>query len=97
MPAREDHQIVGVDDDVGLETLPETVGAFPELGAGRRPLLSFRGLLGVHSHYGLPDRSAACAAFVTRLRPGSCPPTVARQLPSPIDIGSCGFLLPLGL
>src|SRR5713101_7357863 len=37
------------------------------------------------------------AAFVTRHRPGSCPPTVARQLPSPIDFGSCGLLLPLGL
>ena len=36
------------------------------------------------------------AAFVTRRRPGSCPPTVARQLPSPIDFGSCGLFLPLG-
>ena len=33
--------------------------AFPVSLAGRRPHRSFRGLLGVHSRYGLPDRSAA--------------------------------------
>jgi hypothetical protein len=41
---------------------PEQVGrlrscsaaAFPEYRAGRHPRLSFRGLLRVHSHYGLP-------------------------------------------
>src|SRR5882757_10737837 len=33
------------------------------------------------------------AVFVTRHRPGSCPPTVARQLPSPIDFGSRGLFL----
>jgi hypothetical protein len=35
------------------------LGAFPALLPGRRPHCSFRGLLGVHSRYGLPDRSPA--------------------------------------
>ena len=35
------------------------LGAFPASLPGRRPHRSFRGLLGVHSRYGLPDRSAA--------------------------------------
>ena len=34
--------------------LPCPASAFPEYRAGRRPLLYFRGLLKVHSRYGLP-------------------------------------------
>ena len=33
--------------------------AFPDIQAGRRPRLHFRGLLRLHSRYGPPDRSAA--------------------------------------
>src|SRR4051812_21508381 len=33
--------------------------AFPEIQAGRRPRLRFRGLLRLHSRYGPPDRSTA--------------------------------------
>ncbi len=33
--------------------------AFPVTQAGRRPYLHFRGLLGLHSRYGPPDRSTA--------------------------------------
>src|SRR5258708_28961245 len=84
-------------DRTGASVDPSpSVGAFPELGAGRRPRLLFS-RPAQHLHV------TACqiarppmAAFVTRHRPGSCPPTVARQLPSPIDFGSCGLLLPLG-
>ena len=74
-----------------------SVGAFPELGAGRRPRLAFsRPARRLHVTACRIARPPT-AAFVTRRRPGSCPPTVARQLPSPIDIGSCGLLLPQGL
>ena len=73
-----------------------SVGAFPELGAGRRPRLAFsRPARRLHVTACRIARPPT-AAFVTRHRPGSCPPTAARQLPSPIDTGSCGLLLPLG-
>ena len=74
-----------------------SVGAFPELGAGRRPRLTFsRPARRLHVTACRTARPPT-AAFVTRHRPGSYPPTAARQLPSPIDIGSCGLLLPQGL
>jgi hypothetical protein len=63
-----------------------SIGAFPEIGAGRRPRFRFRGLLGIQLVTACWIARPPSAAFVTRLRPGSCPPTVARQLPSPIDL-----------
>jgi hypothetical protein len=44
-------------EDVSL-TYPMTA-AFPETSAGRLPRRTFRGLLGVHSRYGLPARRIA--------------------------------------
>jgi hypothetical protein len=49
--------------------------AFPVMLAGRRPHCSFRGLLGVHSRYGLPDRSAAQGDLCHE----ASAPAVARQ------------------
>ncbi len=59
----------------------EPHAAFPKWQGGRHPHCHFRGLLRLHSHYGPPDRSAAKAAFVTRLQPGRLPDQAARQLP----------------
>jgi len=39
--------------------LPGPARAFPGFQAGRRPSLHFRGLLGLHTRYGLLDCSAA--------------------------------------
>jgi hypothetical protein len=39
--------------------LPRPTRAFPDLQAGRRPSLHFRGLLRLHSRYGLLNRSTA--------------------------------------
>ena len=41
---------------------------FPAIRSGRHPHRNFRGLLRLHSRYGPLDRSAAKAAFVTRLQ-----------------------------
>jgi hypothetical protein len=55
--------------------------AFPELWAGRRPQLPFRGLLRLHSRYGPPIRSAAqgdvCrrASILSVARPHRLPAT----------------------
>ncbi|MGB5424410.1 MAG: hypothetical protein WBN03_19760, partial [Desulfobacterales bacterium] len=40
--------------------IPHLASAFPEYGAGRHLQLSFRGLLKVHSRYGLPG---CCSPF----------------------------------
>src|SRR5438874_3454600 len=55
--------------------------AFPVMQAGRHPRLHLRGLLGLHSRYGTPDRSTAHGGLVTRLRPAQLPKRAARQLP----------------
>ena len=39
---------------------PCSAAAFPEYRAGRRPRLSFRGLLRIHSRYGLPGCCSPC-------------------------------------
>jgi len=39
--------------------LPRSTRAFPVTQAGRRPWLHFRGLLRLHSRYGLPNCSTA--------------------------------------
>ena len=49
--------------------------AFPESQAGRHPRLHFRGLLRLHSRYGLPDRSTA--------RGGLCHEASARPVARP--------------
>ena len=73
--------------------LPRSTRAFPVTQAGRRPRLHFRGLLRLHSRYGLPDRSTAqgglCHEASTRpvTRPSRSSATrVYRQLP--------GWILP---
>jgi len=43
--------------------LPHPTRAFPGTSAGRRPSLHFRGLLRLHSCYGLPDCSTAQGGF----------------------------------
>jgi hypothetical protein len=53
--------------------LPHPTRALPVIQAGRRPSLHFRGLLRLHSRYGLLDCSTAYAAFVTRLRSSRLP------------------------
>ena len=45
-----------------------TTAAFPESGAGRLPHENFRGLLSVHSRYGLAARRIANRSFPRRLR-----------------------------
>ena len=54
--------------------LPCSASAFPEYRAGRRPLLYFRGLLKVHSHYGLPvcSQPESCTS-VSRASGGRSP------------------------
>src|SRR3954464_6416865 len=60
--------------------------AFPEIQAGRRPRLLFRGLLRLHSRYGPSDRSTARGGlFVTRLQLARLPGQTARQLPDQTD------------
>src|SRR5437016_3392830 len=44
--------------------------AFPDVGAGRRPHHYFRGLLKLHTRYGLQSCSPS---FIARLRPGRFP------------------------
>jgi hypothetical protein len=73
--------------------LPCSTWAFPVIQAGRRPSLHFRGLLRLHSRYGLPDCSTAqgglCHEASTRpvARPSRSSATrVYRQLP--------GWILP---
>jgi hypothetical protein len=52
--------------------LPRSTRAFPVIQAGRRPRLHFRGLLRLHSRYGLPDCSTA--------QGGLCHEASARQV-----------------
>jgi hypothetical protein len=42
-----------------------SASAFPRLSAGRLPRYTFRGLLSVHSRYGLPARQVAIATLYT--------------------------------
>jgi hypothetical protein len=49
---------------LSAHTLPST-SAFPEIQAGRLLRYPFRGLLSVHSHYGLHARQVTFATFYT--------------------------------
>ena len=44
---------------------PCSAAAFPEYRAGRHPRLSFRGLLRVHSRYGLPGCCSPCGLHLS--------------------------------
>src|SRR4051812_31723343 len=62
--------------------LPHPTRAFPVIQAGRRPSLHFRGLLRLHSRYGLPDCSTAQRRPLSRgFDPPGCPiePLVSYQ------------------
>ena len=52
-----------LDPCAGGPIFPRATAAFPEIRAGRLPHYSFRGLLGVHSRYGLPARQVAYATL----------------------------------
>lgn len=56
--------------------------AFPDCRAGRRPRLHFRGLLGLHSGYGPPDRSTA--------KGGLCHEASARLVALPSRLSATG-------
>jgi len=54
--------------------LPHSASAFPESWAGQRPHLYFRGLLKVHSRYGLPVCSHSKSVLLSpELQPGGLP------------------------
>ena len=56
--------------------------AFPVSVAGRLPRYPFRGLLGVHSRYGLPARGVAKRPFPSKAPTASLPPPPLRLLPA---------------
>src|SRR5438128_11116129 len=64
---------------LSVPSLPHA--AFPILRAGRHPRFHFRGLLELHSCYGLPVARPPNVGFVTRLRSDRLPSQIARQLP----------------
>src|SRR6266542_2242621 len=57
------------------------VAAFPITPLGRLPHQTFRGLLGVHSRYGLHARGAAIRPFASKASAASLPPRLLRLLP----------------
>src|SRR6202171_462680 len=57
-----------------------TTAAFPKCPLGRLPHQSFRGLLGVHSRYGLPARGIAYRSFPSEASAASLPPLPLRLL-----------------
>jgi hypothetical protein len=65
----------------GSLALPPT-SAFPIPLPGRLPRCDFRGLLGVHSRYGLPARGAAWRPFASKASAVSLPPLPLRLLPA---------------
>ena len=81
---------------VRLSMLPRPSRAFPELGAGRRPRFRFRGLLGVHTSYGLPDRSTAQGGLCheASVRPVTQPHRPSASEPDRLRLG--WFLPPTG-
>ena len=56
--------------------------AFPTHLLGRLPHHCFRGLLGVHSRYGLPARGVPWGPFASKASAGSLPPLPLRLLPA---------------
>ena len=70
--------------------LPETA-AFPVHKPGRLPQHNFRGLLDVHSRYGLHLRGAAKRPFPSKAPTASLPPLPLRLLPAerPLPGGTC--------
>jgi hypothetical protein len=62
--------------------LKATTAAFPMVGQGRLPHYDFRGLLGVHSRYGLPTRGTALRSFPSKAPAMLLPPSPLRLLPA---------------
>ena len=58
------------------------VSAFPVLLPGRHPHYIFRGLLGVHSRYGLRARGVPKGPFTSKASAASLPPQLLRLLPA---------------
>ena len=50
----------------------------PDTGAGRRPRLYFRGLLKLHTRYGLQSCSLPYVSFITKARPSRFPDSVVK-------------------
>jgi len=67
--------------------------AFPVSVAGRRPHHYFRGLLKLHTRYGLQGCSPTYVGFIARLRPSRFPGSDARKLPSSTN-NLLGWVLP---
>jgi hypothetical protein len=66
-----------------LARLARATAAFPEIWAGRLPRYLFRGLLGVHSRYGLPARRVAYKRpSASKASTASLPPQPLRLLPA---------------
>jgi hypothetical protein len=64
--------------EIGGRLRPYHASAFPEYWAGRHPRLSFRGLLRVHSRYGLPGRCSPKGLHVS-------PELQQEGLPTPLS------------
>jgi hypothetical protein len=62
--------------------LKPATAAFPIPLLGRLPHYLFRGLLGVHSRYGLPARGTAERSFASEASAVSLPPLPLRLLPA---------------
>src|SRR5207245_11353134 len=62
--------------------LKPATAAFPIPLLGRLPHYLFRGLLGVHSRYGLPARGTAKRSFPSEASAVSLPPLPLRLLPA---------------
>jgi hypothetical protein len=66
----------------GVTPSSPATAAFPVSVAGRLPHYPFRGLLGVHSRYGLPARGVAKRPFPSKAPTASSPPPPLRLLPA---------------
>ena len=70
----------------GHSALPRRVSsASPVRQTGWRPRFHFRGLLKIHTHYGLQGCSAPFVGFIARLRPNRSLVSGARKLSSPTN------------
>ena len=69
------------DGNLLARTIPPT-SAFPRTGTGRLLHYAFRGLLSVHSRYGLSARGVAKRPFPSKAPAASLPPPPLRLLPA---------------
>ena len=83
----------GGTERVQLSIASPSHAAFPGLPAGRLPRRTFRGLLGLHTRYGLLDRSTAQGGLCREAPIRRLPGQIARQLPEQIDNSLGGISL----